>query len=235
MQTLSQDLAAPTARPASIPRKARPPAKRPRIARRFVPRHSLAITLDWNLTSSEKNCLCYLLSKPRMGALIYGTSAGEIGIALDKSARTARRWLKALEQQKYLHVMPGRRRGSLVILLAAKATRWCQLREGDFTPQRKTPKPSEPRPCAGSRPRMSASKDRGKDKQEEKEEAQGEAPAAAPETPAEPVKLAPAHPLERRLEELIWKHRGTPDGRYYQSQLMELRARWEARRKAADG
>jgi hypothetical protein len=123
-----------TGRRSYMTARRRPLDERPRIARRFVPRHSLAITLDADLCQGARNCLSYLLSLPRKGLVVH-TSAGQVAHAFGVSDRTARRWLLALDDQGYLARMPGQRRGQLVLLLAPKASRWCQLRQGDLQPR----------------------------------------------------------------------------------------------------
>ena len=205
----------PKPAPAGATLAAPAPRRRPRIARRFVPRHSLAITLDWDLTSSEKNCLAYLLSKPRQGAVISGVSAGEIAAAFDRDVRTARRWLEGLAAQTYLVTRPGQVRGSLVVLLAPKATRWCQLREGDYLRNEKREKPAKPRPCARPRTFLPASKET----EEKKEEATG----------------APVPRLLKWLGELASRHHGTAAGRHYAARYVELLARLRALEQSEAG
>lgn len=215
-QALSQDLAAlaahrlpptPTGRPAYKTRKRRPQADRPRIARRFVPRHSVGIVLDWDLSSSERVFLIFLLSLPRDGAVISGQSVNSFATQLGVDPRTVRRWLQGLEEFGYIVVRRGRLRGSLVITLTRKATRWCQLRDADFKPKQKKPKPSQAPNFAGSRTLRPTLKE--EEKKERKE-------AAREEGAAVPAWLL-AHVVARAKAT-----QGTRDARYWQQTYVDL-------------
>lgn len=196
----------PTGRSANMTRRRRAAVERPRIARRFVPRHSLAITLDWALSPSERLVLPYLLSLPRDGLAIYSMSAGLLASAFGVVPRTAWRWLHGLEDAGYLHVRPGRVRGSLVILFSAKATRWLQLGAGDLAKPQKKENRSQPRLSEPSGTPSSASKVNSK-----KEASEGRDEGAAG--------------LLARIAARVQAARGTDMARYWQRIYAEALAR----------
>lgn len=210
-------------------RAPKPRRKRPRIARRFVPPHSLALTLDGELSPRERLALLYLLSKPRQGAVIYGVTAGEVGHAVDGcTAHTARTWLRSLIAHRYLHIMPGKQRGQLTVVLGPKATRWMQLREPDLEHYEKAKNGRKPPLFVGSRPLKSAS---NTSKEEKKEEAHGEDAATPAELPALPAGQAAAVPTMQQLRALAERAKasqGTTSGPYLMQVFRKALAAYQA-------
>ncbi len=192
----------PTGRPANMTRKRRSAAGQHRIAMRFVPQHSLAITLDWSLSSSERLLLSYLLSLPRDHRTISEISAGSIASAFGHSTRSAHRWLQGLQEYGYLHVRAGRTRGSLVITLTAKAVRVRQLGPGDIAAAEKKKNPPALPPSGPSAPISAPSKREVKKEEED-----------------------PGEAMLKRLARRLEAARGTPMATYWQRMYAEALAR----------